>query len=38
MQMQQFAKLEEGDFVTDISRFMNKAIRPGFYERASKHS
>lgn len=30
------SKLEEGDFVTDISRFMNKAIRPGFYERAAK--
>ena len=29
-------KLEEGDFVTDISRFMNKAIRPSFYERASQ--
>ena len=30
------SKLEEGDFVTDISRFMNKAIRPGFYEKAAK--
>jgi 5'(3')-deoxyribonucleotidase len=30
------SKLEEGDFVTDISRFMNRAIRPGFYEKAAK--
>ena len=29
-------KLEEGDFVTDISRFMNRTIRPGFYKRAAK--
>jgi len=30
------SKLEESDFVTNISRFMNRAIRPGFYQRAAK--
>ena len=29
------SKLEEGDFVHAISRFMNRSIRPGMYKRAA---